>query len=489
MRGIDLIEKNVSAAIYQLLLPFPIQPGSEQKIISLLKENGFNAFHLQHMQNTAECDGPFHGIHPYLKTGFSPLTNKILFPSNDYEKGFHMYTKALSLKGCIIKNKIKIPFKIYSIDIILCPFDIGILSIKTEITFPENLPLSVAIEFGSCFQIFSSRNIPKQLKMECGGKIFVDMDTFLFTLLVPEGMKNFLHQIPENEPGTHESVYLGLEGIYVQSFLKFQKGETIDITDVYRTGNLCGLTDNGNPYITANNMDYIEQKIKGQSYERFAPNTFYYVDEDCFTCLTKEDGSGFDQLLSQFFTEHYLLLVINLFHRMVLLKCLEDYSRIKIKQDSQQIRKLLFSLNSFTSNYFYPVLPANSINKELFELFKKAFSINVLYNDSKEMIFSLFKDEENTVTRKDSFLLLILTMYTVVCGIFSMNLFTDDLKGKIKWHHLFHYNFFEYLAVCIVFSGMIVTMILGIQHFFQSLKVRKEKKKWLQQTVVSSKKQ
>lgn len=131
----------------------------------------------------------------------------------------------------------------------------------------------------------------------------------------------------------------------------------------------------------------------------------------------------------------------------------------------------------------FNIYPAQSIGQELFKQLRQHLQIDLLYLNTKEILSSLFKYEENIVAKRDSFLLLILTLFTVICGIFSMNLFTHDLVGKIKWSHFKFYNPFEYFAVLIVFSGIITVLILGLQSLYQTIKNRKNHKKWVRKSI------
>ena len=111
-----------------------------------------------------------------------------------------------------------------------------------------------------------------------------------------------------------------------------------------------------------------------------------------------------------------------------------------------------------------------------------------MYANTKDILFSLVKYEDNNVAKNDSMLLLVLTLYTVICGIFSMNLFTHDLQGNIKLDHFKSYNPFEYFAVFIVFSGIIVVGTLAIKGITQWYQNITNRKKWVRNTVWSSKK-
>ncbi|MGZ4161109.1 MAG: hypothetical protein ACXVNF_10005 [Neobacillus sp.] len=488
MERIELKEKTVSTAIFQFLFPFFIKDACDQNIFSFLKKNHFTAFRLGHIEDETAYYGKYQVSHRDLEAFFPPLTNKILFPLSDQQKGFQRFSKALKLNGILTTEHLHQLFLIHSIDITLCPFQLGFLTIRTEIACSENLSFSHALEFAACFrELGSKKSKQKKLQIEMDGRITTQLEKLLFEDLVPD-LTDFIDKEHLQGACFKSIPFIEQERMYVQSLLAFKEEEPIEIVDVYRSANLCGLTQAGKPYVTANNLGYIQQCFKQHGYDRLTPNTYYYVEENCFSCITNEHTDIKNELAKQLFGEFYYLLLLTLFQKFVFYKIANDYSKINIEQDSTEIENLIYKINSFTSNYLFFIFPAQSQGKDFLNLFRNSFSIDFLYNETKETLFSLFKYEENTVTKRDSFLLLILTMYTVICGIFSMNLFTDDLKGKIKWHHMRAYNPFEYFAVFVAFSGLIVSIILGIQSLIQGVKDRKNKKKWVHQTVLSSKK-
>lgn len=89
--------------------------------------------------------------------------------------------------------------------------------------------------------------------------------------------------------------------------------------DVYRTSSLSGLTSAGKAYVSANNFPYIHDYLK-HAYQRWAPNRYFIMEEHIFTCVTNEGEREFTKLASQMYGEFYYALLLNLFHKIVLLK-------------------------------------------------------------------------------------------------------------------------------------------------------------------------
>lgn len=477
MQQINLIEKNVSTGLFQFIFSFSLVEGSKQNFITFFENQEFQAFQLNQLENENAFYGNFRVSHRDMEKYFFPNTNNILFPQASENTGFQRYSKSLNLKAILTNNHITIPFRLHSIDLTICPFELGFITLRTEIS---DLLFSQAIEYASSFQSI------KEAEIELLGEVYPRINDFIFEALLP-GLMSFLDMKSLRGVFFQEEPFAGNEQIYVQSLLSFNENQQIELADVYRSGFLNGLDADSKPFINSKNLKYIQQYVQGNSDDCWAPNRYYFFGTSCFTCISNESKMTTDQLASQFYGEFYYSLLVNLYHKSVFLKIARDYSKLKIDTDSKEIRKLIYLINSFTSNYFYLSDFGLTREQKLYDLFRKTFNIDLLYNNTKETLITLVKYDENTVTKKDSIILLILTLYTVVCGIFSMNLFTNDLKGKIHWSHLKDYNPFENFAIFIVFSGLLVATILLILNLFQSYSNWKNRKKWVKQIVFSSK--
>lgn len=475
MQPIELKEKHVSTALFQFIIPFSLKAGTDHDLSLYLEEQDFTPFQLSDVHMEQAFYGSYHVSHRDLEAFFLPLTNKILFPTSEQQKGFQRYTKKLDINSLLTARHVSIPFHIHSVDLFICPYDLGFLTIRSEI---NNLPLSQTIEFADCLRIMEPQL--QKSKIEYGGKVYPLIMDFLFDYLVPQ-LTNYMN----NEAVT----FLTRQKMYVQSLLSISGEGHIDSVDVYRIGTLCGLNSAGNPYVRANNLEYISNYINDYSYNRWAPTTSYLIDEQSFSCVTIEKEFELSFLIEQFYGPFYYVLLINLFHKFVLLKITDDFAVMNINQDKKEVDKLIYTINSFTSTYFFAEYPVSTEGQELFNHLRKSFIIDNLYSNTKDILSSLFKYDENNMTKRDSLVLLILTLYTVLCGIFSMNLFTHDLKGNIKWSHFKYYNPLEYFAVGILLSGIIVVAILGFQSLYQAIQDRIKRKKWLEKSVTSSKKQ
>lgn len=475
MQPINLKEKHVSKGLFQFIFPFSLKANASRPVIDYLQELNFTPFRLDDLDSENAYYGGFRLNHKEIENYFLPLTANILFPITQLEKGFQRYSKKFNVDGQLNTEHSTIPFKIHSIDIITCPFGLGFLTLRMEI---QTNSFTQSIEFAECLRKIKDET--NNFEIDIDGCTYPTIINFIVSRLCPQ-LPNFINN--------DDVLFLEKEKMFVQSLLKIESTASIDLVDLYRFGTFCSYDSTGKPYVNANNLEFISHCLHGYTYDRFAPTSNYLFQQNCLIGLTTSEITAHSCFQTQrFHGFYYYALLLSLFHKLVLLKIANSYSAIHIEQDKQKIESLLYQLNSFTSNYIYTVYPLTSEGQEIFKLIRKSFRIDQLYANTKDILFSLVKYEDNNVAKNDSMLLLVLTLYTVICGIFSMNLFTHDLQGNLKWDHFKTYNPFEYFAVFIVFSGIVVVGTLAIKGIIQWYQNITNRKKWVRNTVWSSKK-
>ncbi|NRD79483.1 hypothetical protein HPT25_19150 [Bacillus sp. BRMEA1] len=486
MQQMKVREKSVDVALFQFILPFSFKAGTEKDIIPILLKDDYKHFQLKHEEDENRYYGQFCVSHQDMRSYFLPFTNKILFPSSEYEKGIQRYSKALNIHGVLMTDLIKIPFQILSIDINLCPYELGFLTIRTELMNSDDLTISNATEFAARFRVLEPKNKRDlQTEIECDGKIFKQVSHFVLDHLYQSVMKYFTLKDP-NKAHFKPFPFFEDARMYVQSFISIKETSSYDLVDVYRGVGLCGLSNEGKPYVSANNLPYITDYLQKHSYHRWEPNTFFTMEEHSFICMTNENSEKVTQLISQVYGEFYYALLLNLFHKIVLLKIAHSFADLNIDRDEKEMERLIYAINSFTANYFFSEIASQSQGRDIYNHLRRIFNIELLYNDAKQTLYSLFKYQENANTKKDSLLLLILTLYSVIGQMFGMSVVIGDFAGKINWRHILNYNPLEYFALFVAMSGVIVSLILGFRNIYQWSTERQERKKWVEQTVLSS---
>ncbi|MEH7885764.1 hypothetical protein V7654_15800 [Bacillus sp. JJ1609] len=487
MEPIIINNKQVNQAMFQFVFPFQIKKGQESKLINILKTQEFEHFRLDQLENENKYYGNYRVSHLELEQYYLPFTNKILFPHTEDEKGFQRFSKIFSRLYNLISCDIQIPFFIHSIDITVCPYHLGLLTIRTEI--PGNIELSEAIEFASRFRILDKKTTKKETKVfiDHTESSFNDVETFIFDYLCPD-LKQFFNRQNKNDAYFEALPFFEDEKMYVQSLIRVESDGKFDSIDAYRIVNLDGLNLKGESFVSSNNFNFIERFIQDNSYDRWAPNTLYVMQEHCFSCITNENEEVFSQLASQYYGKYYYAFILNMFHKNVLLKLANDYSEIDVEKDNDKIEKLIHSINSFTANYFFLELAAQSQSRQIFVQLRKMFLIENLYQDARDTLMTLYKYDEKFSEQKSNFLLLILTLYTVVGGIYGMNQVIEDLKGDIDWSKMLSYSLFEYMALFITISGLITAIYLAVHNFIKWRHDKRKREKWSAETSIYQKK-
>lgn len=112
----------------------------------------------------------------HLQIKFSFLTQSI-------KRACNVIQKDLNLTGHLTTNRISIPFKIHSIDVTLCPYELGFLTIRTEVNTAPNMTLSEAIEFAARFRVLETKNDTNEtICIECNGKKYSQVEKFILVI-------------------------------------------------------------------------------------------------------------------------------------------------------------------------------------------------------------------------------------------------------------------------------------------------------------------
>ena len=75
------------------------------------------------------------------------------------------------------------------------------------------------------------------------------------------------------------------------------------------------------------------------------------------------------------------------------------YAELNIEQDTNEIEQLIYSINSFTANYFSLELVSQSQSEDIFFRLRKLLTSRFISN-AKQNLDSLFKYQENVASKK-----------------------------------------------------------------------------------------
>lgn len=476
MEEIELKEKKPNHAIFQFLFPFSLLEGKEDDTADKLKDNGYEWFRLDKLEKEDDYYGKYEIDHEDLENYYLPFTNRILFPKEEDGKGFQRYTKALGMKSTFKAPSYTADFVIHSVDIFICPYQIGLLNVRLDLLNDNELTYSEVLDFGAKFRVMEEKNPVTYIQHD--GQSFEHVQNFIFEAVIPD-IKDYMSHKSEKNAYFESFPFFEDNRLYVQALISLD--EDITEEDVYRFGNLDGFY-NENPYISAHNKEFVHAYLQEKAYMRWAPYTYILPDSSGFFILTKQTGSEFSRIANSFYGEFYYGLILTLFHKIVLLKLENNYSDIRIEQDTKQVEKLIHAINTFSSNYFFFELATHSEGKDIFVKLRDRFRVEMLYEDTRSTLESLYQYQDNFTTKQSSSLLQILTLYSVITGILGMNLIVEKLDRNINWKETIDsLSFFEYFALFVIVSGLVISVFLTIRYIAIWFMDKRERRKWRRQ--------
>ncbi|WP_078413093.1 magnesium transporter CorA family protein [Priestia abyssalis] len=468
--SINIQPLRVHKAMPQFLFPFSILKKEKQSLIKLLGNEGFHFYTLENeeLENAFYGDG-FHVSHSSLDQYFLPYIEQMLFPQAKNDPGLLRFSKSLN-HSCVLKTKHHdIPFSIHSVDIILCPFDIGIMTIRTEVNKDES-SYSDVLDFMNHFRVLEPKLAEQRAaNIICCGETFKTVQKYIFSHL-------FSFIVPFVDRGKKQSTYFGSlpyfvdERMYAIGYMELDNQCEMDDVNLFRTGQLNSYDKEGHLFISAHNMDYIQNYVDKHVHKRWAPETYYTISDHAFSCLTFSPCVKATAIGNEWFGQNYYNLLLHFFYKIVLLKLTYEYSTLNFEKDQDNVEKLIKSISVFSAKYLFSEISSRTEGQEFSQAFKEVFHINSLYKEVKETLSTLYQNQEKMADKRNNYLLLILTIYTVISGIYGMNLVIEDWKGKIDWAKLANYSLFEYISLVVAVSGIILGIAMAIGAVFKLVK-------------------
>ncbi|WP_150275401.1 hypothetical protein [Paenibacillus tepidiphilus] len=472
-------ESTLHTALLQFIFPFSIKDGQNKGLIGKLKEDGFIPFFL----DNKKLEDAFYGegycvSHEKMERSYLPFAAHVLFPREKAADSFRRFSRANDLACCLELRGQDIPFRVHSTDVFVCPFQLGFLTVRVQLE-QEDLPFSLALEFADRFRTLedvSTRD--KQSRIRCGDHTFEQVEDFVLRNLA-DGLESFLDAEELGGAYFETLPFFVDERMMVQAFYGINRTDNPDELTLnmrYRASQLDGINEDGKPYASASDPGYIENYCREHSYNRWGPDTYYMTNEQTFCCLTRTERKVATELANQMYGEYYYGLLLNLFHKIVLLKLATLHSRLRIDHDYDAIEDLIFLINKFSAKFYFMELISQSQGREIFFQVRKVYGNDALFDEVKMTLDDLFQYQEKYQARRRDTLLMILTIFTVVSGIYGMNQVIEDLKNPIDWSKLLEYSPFEYLALAVTFIGISVSLFLTAKELYTSIRRRHRKR-------------
>ena len=134
-------------------------------------------------------------------------------------------------------------------------------------------------------------------------------------------------------------------------------------------------------------------------------------------------------------------------------------------------------ISEFSSNYYLPEINSSTSGKEITKIIQSVFENDKLFRDVNNTLSTLFQRQDKMEGKQINFLLQILTIYTVISGIYGMNLVIEDLGGNIDWSKFLSFSFFEWLVVFVTATGIILSFVMGFFFVKRWLSEKQSKKR------------
>lgn len=461
------------------ILPFGFDQMKRHETISSLEANGYTYFQLEEeaLDESAIYGYGLDVSGKELEQYFYPYIEHKLFPGKLERKGFHRFSALIQENHSMQLRNERHDFYIRSIDIFLGPFGIAFLALRIEME-DASTDLCDVLDFIQHF-----RAIEPNLKENKGAMICVPAEDqtfsihdYLFVHLCPFIKETVLHD--QKLKGYFGSLpYFEDERMFVSSFLITETGAAITEEQLYRIGNLNGRSPDGTPFISSTNPDYIRRSLSDTLHDRWAPYLYMIATEHGYSVVSNRPADELTVELSQYMGTHYYNLLLHYFYKIMLLRVSFEYSEIDWKKDEYYVKSLIQLISVFSSSYYFKEISTRSEGKELAEMFRKTFLIDPLFNEVSKTLQELYKSQENNQAGRLNMLLFILTIFTVISGIYGMNLVIPDWEAPSGWKEYPTYTVFEWISLITAITGIGLSTYLILSTFGRLFLRRRRRKK------------
>lgn len=476
MDKIEIKHLNIDNAYMNYLFPFSFREKDRQKLMEQLEKHHFTFFTLDKEELQDKYYGDIKIVHEELDQFFLPFIEDKLFPVNTGNRGFLRYSKAVDESFTYEVNDNKIDIIINSVDIILCPFGIGIITIRSEMDKKQETLTNILDHIGHF------RVLDPKLPFDKGSKIirkngqFDTTNELVFDYLCQPLKPFIIHD--EKLAGYYGSLpYFEDERMHTSVFLVATDETGITDEQLFRVAHLDGKDTDGNEFISSSNPDYVKRYVQERIYDRWAPSTYTITSEHTQVTLSIKKKEQLHQEISRFMGVHYYNLMLHYYYKIMLLKVSFEHSEVSWAKDKRYVEELIELISKFYSRYYFEEVSVRTEGKALTQNLREVFRLNDLFNEVKRTVDDLYRAQENQSDKRHNLLLFMLTIFTVVSGIYGMNLVIEDWKGKTDWAKVPGYSFFEWISLITALTGIglsialiVYTVVKGINDRYRKWK-------------------
>ncbi|WP_075617402.1 hypothetical protein [Paenisporosarcina indica] len=450
----------IDQAYMTFLFPWSFLEKKRKHITEHLLKNDFTFFTL----DQKDLQDAFYGNniqvkHEELDQYFLPYIERKLFPHRTTQNGFLRFSKRVNEKFTLLVHDSKFPFIVNSIDVILCPFGIGFITIRTEMD-KSNEQLSGLLDFMNHFRVLEPKlDEEKGATIQQKEQVFQTTNEFVFDYLCPEIKSFIIHD--EKRSGYFGSLpFFEDERMLSSGFLIANGEHPISVDHLYRMGQLNGKNPDGQSFMSSTNLEYMERYVQKHVHDRWAPDSYTVTSEHTQITVSLNSPEQLITPISQFMGTHHYNLMLHYFYKIMLFRLSFEYSEIQWEQDEDYVEELIELISKFSSRYYFGEVSARTEGKELSHNYREIFQLDNLYEEVKQTLNELYRAQENQANKRHNMLLFMLTVFTVISGIYGMNLVIEDWKGKTDWSKVPGYSFFEWISLITAVVGISLSIIL-----------------------------
>ena len=455
----------VDQSYLQFIFPFQIMETRSEDLVEQLMKEQWKFFDLKDTNQENKFYGDIRISHERMEKFFLPNMEPILFPRKLNEiNALRRFSKIINQKGHFKTNYMDTEFSLISFDIFVCPYHIGMMNIR--INLPDHMKYDDVLHFIDSFRRLDK---PEDIAISVKGKEYTESKGLIF--------KEFCPWLEDHLAKKEHTTYFGSlpffieERMQVYYFLSFEKDTILDKITLYRAGSIKGYDEDGMPYAGAKSLSYIHRFYENHVYDRWSDDSYYIISNGAFVCVSNESDRKREFIAERMYGENYYTNVLFFFNRLLLLQLSYENSQLRVNDKKGSIEKLIIRITNFSAQFYQPEIHSRVFGKEIYMKMKEIFHMDELYNHVNRTLGNLYKNHEKQTGKRHEYLLTFLTIYTVISGIYGMNLVIEqDWKGQINWSQASSYSIFEFIALFVAISGIAMGGVLGIVTIYKWIK-------------------
>ncbi|MFX3674263.1 MAG: hypothetical protein ACE3JQ_07440 [Paenisporosarcina sp.] len=450
----------LNQALMTFLFPFSYRRKDREKIAKNLMNNDYTFFTLNKKNLVDAYYGESIQVqNEELEQYFLPFIEHKLFPHEIKQDGFIRFSKKVNESFTQEIREESFSFSINSLDVTIGPFGIGFITIRAEM-LKSGVEICDLLDFMNHFRVMEPKiEEEKGAVIKKDNQLFNTSNEFIFDYLCPTIKHFIIHD--DKRAGYFGSLpFFEDERMLTSAFIITNGDNPITPDHLYRMGQLDGKNTDGRPFMSTTNYEYIKRYVEKHVHDRWAPDSYTVTSEHAQITVSNKQVHQLVRPLSQFMGTHYYNLLLHYFYKIMLLRLSFEYSEIQWEQDEDYVEELIELITLFSSRYYFGEVSARTEGKELAHTYREIFHLDPLFDEVKQTLQELYRTQENKANKRHNMLLFMLTVFTVLSGIYGMNLVIEDWKGKTDWSKVPGYSFFEWISLITALAGISLSFIL-----------------------------